>query len=112
MHASSFQLWSPTPMVLTASHLQVAQLNETLKEAKSAEKEVRAEVAGVLREGRAAQQELAAAEAAAEKAVSVFAAFLVVRLYGWCSAGVLKEGRAAQQELAAAEAAAERAVGH
>jgi hypothetical protein len=50
---------------------QVAQLNESLKEAKSAEKEVRAEVAGVLREGRTAQQELAAAEAAAEKAVSV-----------------------------------------
>lgn len=48
----------------------MSQLNESLKEAKSAEKEVRGEVAGVLREGRAAQQALQAAEAAAEKAVS------------------------------------------
>jgi hypothetical protein len=45
-------------------------LTEALKESKGAEKEVRAEVSGVLREGRAAQQALQAAEAAAEKAVS------------------------------------------
>jgi len=57
-----FSLGSPSP--------QVAQLTDALKEAKAAEKEVRSDVAGVLREGRAAQQELAAAEAAAEKAVS------------------------------------------
>lgn len=45
-------------------------MTEALKESKGAEKEVRAEVSGVLREGRAAQQALQAAEAAAEKAVS------------------------------------------
>jgi hypothetical protein len=36
----------------------------------AAEKEVRGEVSGILREGKAASNELAAAEAAAEKAVS------------------------------------------
>lgn len=36
----------------------------------AAEKEVKAEVSGILREGKAASSELAAAEAAAEKAVS------------------------------------------
>jgi hypothetical protein len=36
----------------------------------AAEKEVRGEVSGILREGKAASSELAAAEAAAEKAVS------------------------------------------
>jgi hypothetical protein len=36
----------------------------------AAEKEVRGEVSGILREGKAATSELAAAEAAAEKAVS------------------------------------------
>ncbi len=48
---------------------QAAQLAEALKEAKAAEKEARAEVAPVLREGKAAVAELAAAEAAADKAV-------------------------------------------
>lgn len=57
-------------VTVSSYNKQVSQLTESLKEAKGAEKEVRAEVAGVLREGRSAQQALAAAEAAAEKAVS------------------------------------------
>jgi hypothetical protein len=39
----------------------------------AAEKEVRGEVSGILRDGKAASSELAAAEAAAEKAVSSIA---------------------------------------
>lgn len=55
---------------LAVSADKVAQLTDALKEAKANEKEVRSEVAGVLREGAQAKRALEAAEAAAEKAVS------------------------------------------
>eukprot|EP00879_Flechtneria_rotunda_P001613 GHRR01001773.1.p1 GENE.GHRR01001773.1~~GHRR01001773.1.p1 ORF type:complete len:965 (+),score=490.83 GHRR01001773.1:1271-4165(+) len=47
---------------------KVAQLTDALKEAKAAERETRGEVAGILKEGKAASAALAQAEAAAEKA--------------------------------------------
>lgn len=54
---------------LALSADKVAQLTDALKEAKANEKEVRGEVAGILREGAQAKKELDAAEASAEKAV-------------------------------------------
>lgn len=88
---------------------QVAQLTDALKEAKAAEKEVRGEAGGVLREGRAAQQALAAAEAAAEKAVSmcVFTEGCVIGGMGlfvaWLRAGGWVCRRAARVEKRSGE---------
>lgn len=68
------QALAAAEQALAATGDKVAQLSEALKEAKAAEKEVRGEAAAVLREGKAAQAALAAAEAAAEKAVRARAA--------------------------------------
>lgn len=80
----------------------MSQLTESLKEAKGAEKEVRAEVAGVLREGRSAQQALAAAEAAAEKAVSSSVARHGRAGVGSSSSRVCARGGSSQESVACA----------
>eukprot|EP00882_Tetradesmus_deserticola_P009423 GHRQ01009946.1.p1 GENE.GHRQ01009946.1~~GHRQ01009946.1.p1 ORF type:complete len:511 (+),score=246.04 GHRQ01009946.1:105-1637(+) len=83
---------------------KLAELNDALKEAKAAEKEVRGEVAGVLRDGKAASSELAAAEAAADKAAREEAAARAV-LEAAKKAGAAGQLLSAKELQAVAQAA-------